>query len=148
MVAAQASSGRPRRSQALLAANGLLGSGELARLEQGRPMGPYSSPGGFGNYSAGIAMACLAGGLARVQHRTRAWLRPLVLLGLVSGVGAALLSETRSAWAAMPVMAALGVAVLRQGGTRRRWLALAGIAAILSYPGPSVQLVSGRIGVL
>ena len=67
---------------ALLAERSLLGSGELARLDQGRPMGPYSSPGAFGNYSAVIAVACLAGWLAWAQDRTNAWLRPLVLLGM------------------------------------------------------------------
>ncbi len=130
---------------ALLADKGLLGSGELARLDQGRPMGPYSSPGAFGNYSAVIAMACLAGGLAWAQHRTRAWLRPLVLLGLVGGVGAALLSETRSAWAAMPVMAALGVAVLGQGGPRRRWLAVAGIVVVLGVALLFIDVVRERL---
>ena len=47
---------------ALLAKGELLG-GPLMRLEFGRPMGPFSSPGPFGNYSAVIAMACLAGWL-------------------------------------------------------------------------------------
>lgn len=130
---------------ALLAESGLLGSGELARLDQGRPMGPYSSPGAFGNYSAVIAMACLAAGLARTQHRTSAWLRPLALLGMAGGLAAALSSETRSAWAAMPVMAALGVAVLWQGGTRRRWLAAAGIVVVLGTGLLFVDVVRERV---
>jgi len=130
---------------ALLAERSLLGSGELARLDQGRPMGPYSSPGAFGNYSAVIAVACLAGWLAWAQDRTNAWLRPLVLLGMGGGAAAALSSETRSAWAAIPVMAALGVAVLGQGGTRRRWLAVAGIVVALGTGLLFVEVVRERL---
>ena len=81
----------------------------LMALNAGRPMGPFSSPGPFGNYSAVVAVAGLAGGLA-VGVRTLPGTPALALLAITGGLMAALLSETRSAWAALPLMRAIGKA--------------------------------------
>lgn len=59
LLAGFAAAGLAAGGVALLAKSELFG-GPLMRLEFGRPMGPFSSPGPFGNYSAVIAMACLA----------------------------------------------------------------------------------------
>jgi O-antigen ligase len=96
---------------ALLAKSELFG-GPLMRLEFGRPMGPFSSPGPFGNYSAVIAMACLAGWLGGAGLRGGRWVRLAALLGVSGGLVASLLSETRSAWASLPVMALVAATVL------------------------------------
>lgn len=137
LLAGFAAAGLAAGGVALLAKSELFG-GPLMRLEFGRPMGPFSSPGPFGNYSAVIAMACLAGWLGGAGLRGGRWVRLAALAGLVGGLAACLLSETRSAWASLPVMA--GVAVAALGVRSARGCGLAGVAAV-------VLLVAGLMAV-
>ena len=118
------------------------GQGLLA-LNSGRPMGPFSSPGPFGNYSAVVAVAGLAGGLA-VGGRPLAGAPALALLAIAGGLMAALLSETRSAWAALPLMS---IAVLIMPGRRpipRRWVIAGSVSALLAALLAS-ELVGARL---
>ena len=57
--------------------------------------------------SAVIAIACLAGWLG--GRELRAGWRLSALLGMSGGLAATVLSETRSAWASLPVMATLAL---------------------------------------
>ena len=116
----------------------------LMALNAGRPMGPFSSPGPFGNYSAVVAVAGLAGGLA-VGVRTLPGTPALALLAITGGLMAALLSETRSAWAALPLMS---IAVLIMPGRRpipRRWV-LAGVVSAVLAALLASELVGARLG--
>jgi hypothetical protein len=115
LLAGFAAAGLAAGGVALLAKSELFG-GPLMRLEFGRPMGPFSSPGPFGNYSAVIAMACLAGWLGGAGLRGGRWVRLAALLGVSGGLVASLLSETRSAWASLPVMALVAATVLVGAG--------------------------------
>lgn len=133
LLAGFAAAGLAAGGVALLAKSELFG-GPLMRLEFGRPMGPFSSPGPFGNYSAVIAMACLAGWLGGAGLRGGRWVRLAALLGLSGGLVASLLSETRSAWASLPVMALVAAAVLGARPAGRRGLA-AVVAAVLLVAG-------------
>lgn len=119
---------------AALASAGVGGSTLLA-LQTGRPLGVFSSPGPFGNYSAVAAMVILVGLVAWSPPVHARALSLFCVTGAAGGLVAALLSETRSAWVALPVMALL---VEQQGLARRRkaWLAaslvlmaVAGLAA-------------------
>ena len=127
LMAGLAAAGLAAGGVALLATGGLLG-GPLMRLEFGRPMGPFSSPGPFGNYSAVIAMASLAGWLAGARIQAGRWLRGVALAGMAGGLVACLLSETRSAWVALPVMAVVAVRML--GARPARGHRLAAVLAI------------------
>lgn len=133
LLAGFAAAGLAAGGVALLAKSELFG-GPLMRLEFGRPMGPFSSPGPFGNYSAVIAMACLAGWLGGAGLRGGRWVRLAALLGLSGGLVASLLSETRSAWASLPVMALVAATVLGARPAGRRGLA-AVVAAVLLVAG-------------
>lgn len=133
LLAGFAAAGLAAGGVALLAKSELFGR-PLMRLEFGRPMGPFSSPGPFGNYSAVIAMACLAGWLGGAGLRGGRWVRLAALLGLSGGLVASLLSETRSAWASLPVMALVAAAVLGARPAGRRGLA-AVVAAVLLVAG-------------
>lgn len=132
LVAGFAAAGLAAGGVALLAKGGLFG-GPLMRIEFGRPMGPFSSPGPFGNYSAVIAMACLAGWSAGAGLRGGRWVRLAALLGMSGGLVASLLSETRSAWASLPVMALVAAVVLGARPTGRR--GLAAVAAVVLVVG-------------
>lgn len=133
LLAGFAAAGLAAGGVALLAKSELFG-GPLMRLEFGRPMGPFSSPGPFGNYSAVIAMACLAGWLGGAGLRGGRWVRLAALLGVSGGLVASLLSETRSAWASLPVMALVAATVLGARPAGRRGLA-AVVAAVLLVAG-------------
>ncbi len=138
LLAGFAAAGLAAGGVALLAKSELFG-GPLMRLEFGRPMGPFSSPGPFGNYSAVIAMACLAGWLGGAGLRGGRWVRLAALLGLSGGLVASLLSETRSAWASLPVMALVAATVLVGGRPAGR----RGLAAVVA----AVLLVAGLLAV-
>ena len=129
---------------ALLAKAELFG-GPLMRLEFGRPMGPFSSPGPFGNYSAVIAMACLAGWLAGARMQAGPWLRGVALAGMAGGLVASLLSETRSAWAALPVMAVLAVTMLGARPAHGRRLAAVAAMVLLMAGLLAVDSVRDRL---
>lgn len=108
------------------------GGGEgLLALNSGRPMGPFSSPGPFGNYSAVVAMAALAGGLAASNGRLHGGPPLMVPLAIIGGTAAAILSETRSAWTALPLMALLALQMPGRRRLPRRPLALAGVLLLL-----------------
>lgn len=138
LLAGFAAAGLAAGGVALLAKSELFG-GPLMRLEFGRPMGPFSSPGPFGNYSAVIAMACLAGWLGGAGLRGGRWVRLAALLGVSGGLVASLLSETRSAWASLPVMALVAATVLVGGRPAGR----RGLAAVVA----AVLLVAGLLAV-
>lgn len=106
------------------------GQGLLA-LNAGRPMGPFSSPGPFGNYSAVVAMVALAGGLAAGRGHSQTGLPLLVPLAIIGGTVAAILSGTRSAWVALPLMALLALQMPGRQRLPRRPLVLAGVLALL-----------------
>ena len=119
------------------------GPGLLA-LNSGRPMGPFSSPGPFGNYAAVVAVAGLAAGLA-VGLRPLVGAPALALLAITGGLMAALLSGTRSAWAALPLMAAVVLTMPGRRPVSRRRLA-AGVAALLVAALLAAGLVGARLG--
>ena len=129
---------------ALLAKSELFG-GPLMRLEFGRPMGPFSSPGPFGNYTAVVAMAGLAAWMGCARMRAGAWLRLGALAAMAGGLTAALLSETRSAWVALPVMAAVGMAVLGTAPARQRWLAALAVTLVVVAGLLAVESVRDRL---
>lgn len=108
------------------------GGGEgLLALNSGRPMGPFSSPGPFGNYSAVVAMVALAGGLAASNGRVRGGPPLMVPLAIIGGTAAALFSETRSAWVALPLMGLLALQMPGRQRLPRRPLVLAGVLLLL-----------------
>lgn len=144
LLAGFAAAGLAAGGVALLAKAELLG-GPLMRLEFGRPMGPFSSPGPFGNYSAVIAMACLAGWLARARIEAGRGLGGLALAGMAGGLVASLLSETRSAWAALPVMAVVAVAMPGARPARGRRLAVVAVLALLAAGLLAVAPVRDRL---
>lgn len=144
LVAGFAAAGLAAGGVALLAKAELLG-GPLMRLEFGRPMGPFSSPGPFGNYSAVIAMACLAGWSAGAGLRGGRWVRLAALLGMSGGLVATVLSETRSAWASLPVMATLALLVVGTRPARGRRLATAAAAILLVAGALAVDTVRERL---
>ena len=106
------------------------GPGLLA-LNSGRPMGPFSSPGPFGNYSAVVAVAGLAGGLA-VGGRPLSGAPALAVLAIAGGLMAALLSETRSAWTALPLMALAVLTMPDRRAIPRRWVITGVVSALLA----------------
>ncbi len=142
LVAGFAAAGLAAGGVALLAKGELLG-GPLMRLEFGRPMGPFSSPGPFGNYSAVIAIACLAGWLG--GRELRAGWRLAALLGMSGGLAATVLSETRSAWASLPVTATLALLVVGTRPARGRGLATAAAAILLVAGALAVDTVRERL---
>lgn len=108
------------------------GGGEgLLALNSGRPMGPFSSPGPFGNYSAVVAMVALAGGLAAGNGRRHGGPPLLIPLAIIGGTVAAILSGTRSAWVALPLMALLALQMPGRLRLPRRPLVLAGVLILL-----------------
>lgn len=118
------------------------GQGLLA-LNSGRPMGPFSSPGPFGNYTAVVAVAGLAGALA-VCVRPLPGAVTLALVAIFGGLMAALLSETRSAWAALLPMAAVVLCMPGRRRIPRRWVIAGVILAVLAALLVS-DLVSARL---
>ena len=94
-------------------------------------MGPFSSPGPFGNYSAVVAVAGLAGGLA-VGGRPLSGAPALAVLAIAGGLMAALLSETRSAWTALPLMALAVLTMPDRRAIPRRWVITGVVSALLA----------------
>lgn len=117
-----------------LAGLGTAGYGLHDLLVRGleRPQGPFSSAGPYGNVSAVLSMLGLAGWIMapRLAGLRTALLRTLAALALFGGLAGALMSETRSAWLAIPVLAGLAVASPGTGRRRRHWPLLLAVMLI------------------